>query len=119
MITVKRAYDSVEAEDGIRFLVDRLWARGIEKGQIESGCLAQDVAPSTELRKWFGHDPTKWREFHSRFVSELKSNPNAWQSIVETERNGAVTLLYGAKDEAHNNAVVLRDFLRTRLAATR
>lgn len=71
----------------------------------------KDVAPSTELRKWFGHDPTKWSEFRRRYFSELKSNPNAWQPIVETERNGAVTLLYGAKDEAHTNAVALRDFL--------
>lgn len=119
MITVKRAYDSVEALDGIRFLVDQLWPRGIENDKLKVDAWLKDVVPSTEFRKWFGHDPTKWSEFRRRYFSELKSNPSAWQPIVETERNGAVTLLCGAKNEAHNNAVALRDFLRASLAATK
>jgi uncharacterized protein YeaO (DUF488 family) len=86
MIKVKRAYDTVEVEDGIRFLVDRLWPRGIGKDELKMDTWLKDVAPSTELRKWFGHDPTKWSEFRRRYSSELRTNPSGWRPIVEAER---------------------------------
>ena len=117
MIKVKRAYDSVDAQDGIRFLVDRLWPRGIGKDRLKVNAWLKDVAPSTELRKWFGHDPTRWREFLRRYFSELKTNPNDWRPIVEAERKGVVTLVYGANDETRNNAVALREFLTAHLAS--
>ncbi len=112
MMKLKRAYDSVAAEDGTRILVDRLWPRGVGKDKLKVDAWLKDVAPSTELRKWFGHDPTRWSEFRRRYFSELKRNPNGWQPIVEAEKNGAVTLIYGAKDEKHNNAVALCEFLK-------
>ena len=119
MIKTKRAYDTVDGEDGIRFLVDRLWPRGIGKDKSKVDTWLKDVAPSTELRKWFGHDPTKWSEFSRRYFSELKTNPNGWRPIVEAEEKGAVTLLYGANDQTHNNAVALREFLRAHLASAK
>lgn len=119
MIKVKRAYESEDGEDGIRFLVDRLWPRGIEKDKLKIDAWLKDVAPSTELRSWFSHDPTRWREFLRRYFSELKTNPNGWQPIVEAGRNETVTLVYGAKDEAHNNAVALRQFLNAHLTRER
>jgi uncharacterized protein YeaO (DUF488 family) len=111
MIKVKRVYDTVDGEDGIRFLVDRLWPRGIGKDKSKVDTWLKDVAPSTELRQWFGHDPAKWNEFRRRYFSELKTNPNGWRLIVDAERKGAVTLLYGANDQTHNNTVALREFL--------
>jgi uncharacterized protein YeaO (DUF488 family) len=119
MIQVKRVYDAENVEDGIRFLVDRLWPRGIGKDKLRVNAWLKDVAPSTELRKWFGHDPTKWSEFRRQYFSELKTNPNAWRPIVEAERRGAVTLLYGANDETHNNAVALCEFLKAHLTSAK
>ena len=119
MIKVKRVYDTVEVEDGIRFLVDRLWPRGIGKDKLKADAWLKDVAPSAELRKWFGHDPTKWSEFRRRYFSELKTNPNGWRPIVEAERKGAATLLYSANDETHNKAVALREFLKGHLASAK
>ncbi|WP_263355176.1 DUF488 domain-containing protein [Acidicapsa acidisoli] len=115
MIKIKRVYDTVDVEDGTRFLVDRLWPRGVGKDEMKVDTWLKDVAPSTELRKWFGHDPTKWSEFRRHYFSELRTNPNVWQPIVEAEKKGAVTLLYGAKDETYNNAVALREFLNAHL----
>jgi uncharacterized protein YeaO (DUF488 family) len=119
MIKIKRVYDIVDDDDGIRFLVDRLWPRGIGKDKSKVDNWLNDVAPSTELRKWFGHDPAKWSEFRRRYFSELKTNPNGWWPIVEAERKGAVTLLYGAIDQTHNNAVALREFLIAQLASAK
>jgi uncharacterized protein YeaO (DUF488 family) len=116
MIKLKRAYDAVNVEDGIRFLVDRLWPRGIAKEKLRVDAWLKDVAPSTELRKWFGHDPARWSEFRRRYFSELTKNPNGWRPIIEAEGKGTVTLLYGANDEKHNNAVALREFLKTHSA---
>jgi uncharacterized protein YeaO (DUF488 family) len=119
MIKVKRAYDSFEAEDGIRFLVDRLWPRGIRKDKLKVDAWLKNVAPSAELRKWFGHDPTRWSEFRRRYFSELKANPSGWRPIVEAGEKGGVTLIYGAIDEQHNNAVALREFLKTYSASAK
>ena len=115
MIKVKRAYDTAGAEDGSRFLIDRLWPRGIRKDELKVDAWLKDGAPSTELRKWFGHDPARWSEIRRRNFSELRANPNAWRPIVEAERKGAVTLLFGASDETHNNAVALGEFLKAQL----
>jgi uncharacterized protein YeaO (DUF488 family) len=116
MIKTKRAYDTVDGEDGIRFLVDRLWPKGIGKDKSKVDTWLKDVAPITELRRWFGHDPTKWSEFRRRYFSELRANPNGWRPIVEAVREGAVTLLYGVNGQTHDNAVALREFLRAHLA---
>ena len=119
MIKIKRAYDTVDTEDGVRFLVDRLWPRGIKKDALKADSWLKDVAPSTELRKWFGHDPAKWNEFRHRYFSELEANPDAWRPILDAERQGTVTLLYGAKDQIHNNAVALVELLKAHLARTK
>ena len=111
MLKTKRVYESAEASDGTRFLVDRLWPRGIKKEELEMKAWLKDVAPSPELRKWFAHDPDKWTEFKKRYRTELKSNPNAWKPILEAAKRGNVTLLYSARDTEHNSAILLKAFL--------
>jgi len=115
MIRIKRAYEPPEPEDGNRILVDRLWPRGIEKKRLKLDSWYKDVAPTSELRKWFSHDPAKWDEFRRRYFAELDSNPAAWGPVADLARRGTVTLLYSAKDEGHNNAVALRDYLESKL----
>lgn len=112
MITLKRAYDPVSRSDGTRFLVERLWPRGVSKAVLRIDAWLKDVGPSTELRKWFSHDPDKWDEFRRRYVRELVSRPEAWQPIVSAARRGRVTLVYSSHDVQHNNAVALQAFLR-------
>ncbi len=112
MITLKRAYDPVSRTDGTRFLVERLWPRGISKARLRVDAWLKEAGPSTELRKWFGHDPEKWVEFRRRYFRELRSRPEAWQPILSAARRGPVTLVYSSHDTAHNNAVALREFLR-------
>lgn len=112
MIRIKRAYEDVSSDDGTRVLVDRLWPRGVSKERIQIAFWEKDVAPSTELRKWFGHDPVRWDEFQQRYVAELDANPSAWAPILAAMRTGDVTLVYGAKDTEHNEAVVLQRFLQ-------
>ncbi|HUY86647.1 MAG TPA: DUF488 domain-containing protein [Acidimicrobiales bacterium] len=111
---IKRVYDPVSVSDGTRLLVERLWPRGVKKTSIKIKVWLKDVAPSTELRKWFSHDPTKWHDFCSRYVAELQANPDAWRPIIEAARHGPVTLIYSSHDTEHNNAVALRDFLMHR-----
>ena len=111
MITVKRAYDPASASDGRRFLVERLWPRGVQKARLRSEAWLKDVAPSTELRKWFRHDPVKWEEFRRRYFRELDSKPEAWRPIVSVARRRRVTLVYSARDTEHNDAVVLAELL--------
>jgi uncharacterized protein YeaO (DUF488 family) len=110
-ISIKRAYDPPSPEDGVRILVDRLWPRGISKESLRLDMWLKDVAPSAELRKWFGHDPQRWTEFERRYLDELKQNPAAWEPILQAARKHHVTLLFGAKDAEHNNAIVLSSFL--------
>ena len=110
MLKTKRVYESAEASDGARFLVDRLWPRGIKKEKLEMEAWLKDVAPSPELRKWFAHDPAKWQEFQRRYRKELESSPETWQPILEAAEQGNVTLLYSARDTEHNSAVLLKVF---------
>lgn len=111
-ILLKRVYEPADEGDGFRVLVDRLWPRGESKERAAVDLWLKDAAPSTELRKWFNHEVEKWDEFRRRYVEELKANPGAveeFRKAVKGKRT--VTLLYGAKDEAHNQAVVLKEFL--------
>ncbi|WP_447975525.1 DUF488 domain-containing protein [Nitrospira sp. Kam-Ns4a] len=114
MIRVKRVYEPPARGDGIRILVDRLWPRGISKEALKLEAWLKDVAPSDALRRWFAHDPAKWDEFQRRYAAELAANPEAWRPILEAARCGPVTLLFGAKDAVHNNAVALKAFLDRR-----
>jgi len=115
VIRLKRVYDPVDGGDGTRLLVERLWPRGIKKDALRIERWVKDVAPSTELRKWFGHDPEKWEEFRRRYIAELRGNPEAWEAIAEAARQGTVTLVYSSHDAEHNNAVALREFLEAHL----
>jgi uncharacterized protein YeaO (DUF488 family) len=108
MIQIKRVYEPPAPEDGTRFLVERLWPRGINKEVLHPDGWLKEVAPSAELRRWFGHDPARWEEFQRRYAVELESNPETLQPIREAARRGNVTLLYSARDTEHNNARALK-----------
>jgi uncharacterized protein YeaO (DUF488 family) len=110
-IRLKRAYEPPGPEDGVRILIDRLWPRGIGKSEAAIDRWLKDAAPSNELRRWFGHDPSKWDEFRRRYEAELSHRAELLSELRETARKGPLTLVYGARDEVHNNAVVLRDIL--------
>lgn len=111
-IKTRRAYEEPEKEDGARFLVDRLWPRGRKKESLKLDGWLKDAAPSESLRKRFCHDPAKWDEFKKRYDKELDTHPEAWLPILEAARKGMVTLVYGARDEAHNNALALMEYLK-------
>jgi uncharacterized protein YeaO (DUF488 family) len=113
-IRFKRAYEKPEPTDGTRILVDRLWPRGLTKKKAAIDLWLKEVAPSTELRKWFGHDPKKWRNFRSRYRTELKQHSAPLQLIKNKAKEGMVTLIYGARDQEHNEAVVLKEVLTTK-----
>lgn len=115
MLEVKRVYDENRPLPGKKFLVERLWPRGVKKESLHMDAWLKDVAPSPDLRKWFSHDPAKWDEFRQRYYSELDREPQAWQPILEAARHGNVTLLYSSRDTEHNNAVALRDYLEKRM----
>lgn len=115
MLKVKRVYEDAESSDGTRFLVERLWPRGIKKEELKMEAWLKEVAPSDSLRRWFAHDPLKWKEFQKRYSAELESNPDAWKPILEFAKHGDVTLLYSARDIEHNNAIVLKSFLEERI----
>lgn len=110
---LKRVYETPSAEDGTRILVDRLWPRGLTKAKARVDLWLKAIAPSTELRQWFGHDPDRWTEFQSRYRAELEANPDAVAELKAALRRGPATLVYGARDETHNDAVVLADWLAT------
>ena len=110
-ILLKRVYESPALHDGFRILVDRLWPRGVSRSAAHIDLWLKDVAPSTALRKWFGHDPTKWAEFRDRYFSELRSNPEAIEQLNAHVRRGVVTLVYAAKDTEHNHPVALKAYL--------
>lgn len=109
-ISLKRAYEPAAKTDGMRILVDRLWPRGITKSKANIDLWVKDLAPSTELRKWFGHDPEKWAEFQTKYRAELKGNP-ALSEIKALSHQENITLVYAAKDELHNQALVLKQVL--------
>ena len=110
-LRIKRAYDEPAAADGLRILVDRLWPRGLARQEARIDHWAKDVAPSTELRRWFAHDPAKWPEFCRRYEAELRENEAAVEALRARIGKKTATLLFAAKDAGHNNAVVLRDVL--------
>lgn len=111
MIKIKRIYQEPDPRDGLRLLVDRLWPRGIAKEQARVDRWLKEIAPSAELRRWFGHDPAKWEEFRDCYLGELKERRSLLDEIVRQAREETVTLLYAARDEEHNNAVVLKKLL--------
>ncbi len=115
MIQTKRAYDPPSPDDGTRFLVDRLWPRGVKKEALKMEGWLKEVAPSEDLRRWFGHDPARWEEFCRLYFAELDGKPAVWQLVVEAARLGNVTLLYAAQDREHNNAQALKMYLEARL----
>ncbi len=110
-ISIKRIYEPAKESDGYRILVDRLWPRGISKEKAKIDLWLKEVGPSNELRQWFGHDPAKFIEFKNRYIKELKSNPAIKELRSAIKAHPKVTLLYGAKDQTHNQAVVLSHFL--------
>lgn len=113
-VKLKRAYEPPEAGDGARVLIDRLWPRGVRKVDAAIDQWAKDIAPSTALRKWFGHDPARWQEFRSRYAAEVHAHPEQLDRLRALAREGPITLVYSAHDEVHNDAVVLRDLLLDR-----
>jgi uncharacterized protein YeaO (DUF488 family) len=113
MIRTRRVYDPPEPGDGTRFLVERLWPRGMKKEELPLDGWLKDAAPSDELRRWFSHDPAKWDEFRRRYSAELEGKPDVLQPLREAARQGNVTLLYSARDTEHNNAVALKEYLES------
>jgi uncharacterized protein YeaO (DUF488 family) len=116
VVRVKRVYESISRSDGPRFLVERFWPRGVKKEKLKLESWLKDVAPSDGLRRWFGHDPTKWEEFQQRYRAELQADPSALQPLIEAAKQGNVTLLYSARDTEHNNALVLKAYVEEYLA---
>ncbi len=115
MIRLKRAYEAAAEDDGRRVLVERLWPRGVTKEKAALDLWLKEVAPSRELRTWFGHDPDKWAGFRRRYRDELEGRPEEVAQLVDLCREGTVTFVYGARDEEHNAAVVLKEYVEERL----
>ena len=113
MLGIKRVYEERSDTDGRRILVDRLWPRGISKERAGIDLWMKDIAPSDELRRWFGHDPERWEEFKTRYLRELAEKQDLLASFRKMDREGTVTLIYAAKDVHHNNAVVLQEAIET------
>jgi uncharacterized protein YeaO (DUF488 family) len=106
---LKRAYDPADGNDGRRILVDRLWPRGVSKAEADIDEWVRELAPSTALRKWFGHDPARWPQFRHRYAREIRGHAELLGHVRDLARRGPITLVYSARDEAHNDAIVLRD----------
>lgn len=119
MIRIKRTYEAPARGDGRRILVERLWPRGMRKEALDADAWMKEVAPSTELRKWFDHRVERWEEFRRRYRDELNANPGGWKPILDASSRGTVTLLYSAHDTEHNGAVVLGEYLSKRLSRRR
>lgn len=117
LVRLKRVYEPPEAADGMRVLVERLWPRGCSHESLKLDAWLRELAPSTELRRWFCHDPQRWEEFRRRYRAELDAHPEAWKPLLEAVRRGPVTLLFSARDTERNSAVVLREYILERLQA--
>lgn len=111
MVKIKRVYEEPEPGDGVRLLVDRLWPRGLSKEKARVERWLKEIAPSDDLRRWFGHDPEKWQEFRARYLAELEEQRPLLKEVAHQARKETVTLVYAAHDEEHNNAVVLKELL--------
>lgn len=116
MIQLKRVYEEAGPHEGRRFLVERLWPRGIRKAELQAVVWEKEAGPSTDLRKWFNHDPSRWEEFQRKYFAELDTRPQAWEPILKTAEHGTVTLLYSSHDTEHNNAVALKRYLEAKLS---
>ena len=114
MIHLKRAYEESSAKDGVRILVERLWPRGLTKARAAGDLWMKDVAPSPDLRKWFGHDPARWKQFKQRYWKELKAKKDDVDVLRHKAREGKVTFIYAAHDEEHNGALALKEFIEQR-----
>lgn len=110
-ISIKRVYEEPSDSDGPRFLVERLWPRGIKKEALKLNGWVREVAPSAELRKWFAHDPAKWAEFQRRYRAELDATPEPWKKLLHAAENERITLLFSSRDAVHNNVTALRAYL--------
>ena len=110
-VKLKRAYESADPTDGRRILVDRLWPRGVSKSQARIDEWIKELAPSADLRKWFGHDPGRWREFRHRYAREIREHSGGLAHLRRLARQGPITLVYSARDKVHNDALVLRDIV--------
>jgi uncharacterized protein YeaO (DUF488 family) len=118
-INLKRVYQKADAEDGARFLVERLWPRGVKKDSLQLTAWLKEVAPSTELRKWFSHDPSKWPQFRRRYFAELEARLDKLEPLLQAAAKNRLTLVYSSHDEEHNNAVALKEFLENKLRRIR
>jgi uncharacterized protein YeaO (DUF488 family) len=114
VIRVKRAYEEPEDGDGKRYLVDRLWPRGLTKASLKIDGWLKEIAPSQALRRWFNHDPTKWDEFRRKYFKELDARPEFWEPLIDAARKEPITLIYSAHDTEHNNGVALAEYLKAR-----
>jgi uncharacterized protein YeaO (DUF488 family) len=119
MFALKRAYEKAGPADGTRYLVERLWPRGVKKTELHIEGWLKDAAPSDALRRWFGHDPEKWPEFRRRYFAELDSHPEACEQLRSAGRRSRVTLVYSAHDTEHNNAVALKEYLEAHTGGAR
>jgi uncharacterized protein YeaO (DUF488 family) len=117
MIQLKRVYDTAARTDGKRFLIERLWPRGVKKENLKIDGWIKEAGPSTELRKWFSHDPAKWDKFRERYFRELDRNPSVLQPILDASREESVTLIYSSHDTEHNNGVALAEYLKKKHSA--
>lgn len=115
MIQLKRVYGAATSKDGTRFLVERLWPRGVKKASLRLDAWVKEVAPSTSLRRRFEHDPRKWDEFRRRYFRELDKQVGTWEPILKVARKSAVTLIYSSHDTEHNNAVALKEYLEAKM----
>jgi uncharacterized protein YeaO (DUF488 family) len=115
MIKLKRVYEQEAPDDGVRYLIERLWPRGMKKESLHIDGWLKEAGPSTELRKWFSHDPEKWNEFRRKYFAELDRATDAWAPIGEAAQRGAVTLLYSSHDTEHNNAVALKEYIERKM----
>jgi uncharacterized protein YeaO (DUF488 family) len=115
MVKLKRVYDPVSAADGVRLLAERLWPRGVSKATLKLDGWIREAAPTTALRRWFGHDPAKWLRFRTRYFRELSARPDSWKPIAALAKRRTVTLLFSSHDEDHNNAVALREYLQRKI----